>query len=575
MFYLIAIRQRWIIIFIGGVQILVAQITEGQDLSSIDKKNPVKISGGVSATQAGYKAWGINNRRDPYYWLFNANLNFDILGISIPFSATFSQQNKSFTQPFNNYGLSPRYKSITAHLGYRSMQLSTFTLAGTVFLGGGIEVVPAQSLVRFSAMYGRFSKAISVQETEGVVSGQPAFERWGYGSKLSIGNKNRVADLIVFHAKDIYSSIPAAITDSFQLKPAENLVLGINTKQSIGKKTSIDIEYAFSAYTQDITIEESELKKYKFANNLGSTFTTNISSQFNNAVNANLCYTDKLFQFRMSYRRIDPEFKTMGSTFLNNDLEDLSGNLSWRMCKNKINISVGSGLQRNNLDNSFASRMNRFLGSLNICYLISKKLNVFSSYSNFTSNTKINNTRISPNQLGLIQNQDSLAYNQITNNANGGINYTAGTQNVKHVFFANAAYQKANDNQGNGSVFHNLISGYQLSLLSKGLNINLSSSFNNSIIKNSFSKSLGPSLTISKQLFKKSVRSMLSISHLKTFNNGTISGANSMLRFSNSLKKGKHHNISMDLSYMIKNAGTNISESFREMRANFIYGFTF
>jgi hypothetical protein len=86
---IIAIRQRWVIIFIGGVQILVTQITEGQDLSSIDKKNPVKISGGANATQAAYKAWGINNRRDPYYWLFNANLNFDILGISIPFLFSF------------------------------------------------------------------------------------------------------------------------------------------------------------------------------------------------------------------------------------------------------------------------------------------------------------------------------------------------------------------------------------------------------------------------------------------------------------------------------------------------------
>jgi hypothetical protein len=575
MFYLIAIRQRWVIIFIGGVQILVTQITEGQDLSSIDKKNPVKISGGINATQTLYKAWGIDKRRDPYYWLFNANFNFDILGISIPFSAAFSQQNKSFTQPFNNYGLSPRYKSITAHIGYRSMQLSTFTLAGTIFLGGGIEIAPVKSLIRFSAMYGRFSKAISVQETEGAVSGQPAFERWGYGSKLSIGNKNITVDLMAFHAKDIHSSIPAAIADSFQLKPAENLVLGINTKQSIGKKISIDIEYAFSAYTQDITIEKSELKKYKLANNLGSAFTTNISSQFNNAVNANLNYTDKLFQFRISYRRIDPEFKTMGSVFLNNDLEDISGNLSWRMYKNKINISVGSGLQRNNLGNDLASGMNRFLGSVNLSYVVNKKLNMFASYSNFTSSTRINNTRISANQLGLIQNPDSLAYNQITNNANGGLNYNIGTQNIKHVFFVNAAYQRANDNQENGSVFYNLVSGYQLGLLPTALNINFAASFNNSIIKDSESQSLGPNLTISKQLFKKMVRSTIGLTLLKTYNNGNVSGSSSMIRFSNSLKKGKHHHISMDLSYMMRNVKTNISKPFSETRANLIYGFTF
>jgi hypothetical protein len=575
MFYLIALRQRWVVIFIGGIQILVTQITEGQDLSSIDKKNPVKISGGINATQTLYKAWEIERRRDPYYWLFNANLNFDILGISIPFSAIFSQQNKSFTQPFNSYGLSPRYKSITAHIGYRSLQFSTFTLAGTIFLGGGIEVAPAKSIFRFSAMHGRFSKAISVQEAEGIISGQPAFERWGYGSKLSIGNKSRTVDLIVFHAKDIHSSIPRAVADSFQLKPAENLVLGINTKQSIGKRINLDIEYAFSSYTQDITIEGSELKSYKAINNLGPVFTSNISSQFNNALNASLSYTDKLFQFRASYRRIDPEFKTMGSAFLNNDLEDISGNLSWRMYKNKINISAGAGLQRNNLSNELLCRMNRFLGSVNLSYLVNKKLNVFASYSNFTSSTRTNNTRISANQLGLIQNPDSLAYDQITNSANGGINYNTGTQNIRHVFFSNAAYQKANDNHQNGSVFYNTTSGYQLGLLSAGLNINFSASFNNSIIKDGDSKSLGPNLTISKLLFKKALRSSIGVTLLRTYNNGNISGTSYMIRFSNSLKKGKHHHISMDLSYLMRDVKTNISKPFSEARANLIYGFTF
>ncbi|HXA02306.1 MAG TPA: hypothetical protein VNW99_09985 [Cytophagaceae bacterium] len=88
-------------ILIDAIQMIIVGDLNAQDLANIDKKNPIKITGGINATQTIYNAWGIQNRRDPYYWLLNANLNFNILGVSIPISATFSQQSKSFTQPFN------------------------------------------------------------------------------------------------------------------------------------------------------------------------------------------------------------------------------------------------------------------------------------------------------------------------------------------------------------------------------------------------------------------------------------------------------------------------------------------
>jgi hypothetical protein len=577
MIYLIALRQRCIksVIIFCGLQITSSSISEAQDLSGIDKKKPIKITGGINATQTAYSARGIENRRDPYYWMLNANLNFDIFGIYIPFSATVSQQNKSFTQPFNQYGISPKYKSVTAHLGYRSMQYSTFSLAGNIFLGGGVEIAPSKSLLKFSSMYGRFSKAVSVQENEGLVSGQPAFERWGYGSKLTFGNQSRNIDLILFHGQDKASSIPGIIADSFKIKPAENLVLGVNTRQSISKKITFDMEYALSAYTEDTRLESSEVQKYKLVNKLGPFFTANISSQFNKAILGNITYTDKLFQFRIAYRRIDPEFKTMGSVFLNNDLEDITGSLAWRMLKNKMNMSVGSGVQRNNLDDVLSSGMNRFLGSVNCSYIISKKLNMNVSYSNFTSNTKINNSRISMNQLGLIQNMDSLKYNQITNSANGGINYNTGNKTIKHIMFCNGGYQKANDNHGNGSVFYNVISGYQFGFIPIGLNITFSANYNNSIIKEMNTKSLGPNLSLSKMLFKKIIRSTLSLTHLKTFNNAELSGTNTMFRFSNSLKMGKHHNISADITLLHRNIQTGSAKSFSESRGSLIYGYTF
>lgn len=553
-------------------------LVHGQDLGNIDKKNPVKVTGGFSATQTFYHAWNITNRRDPYYFLLNGNLNFDILGVYVPISATVSSQQKNVTysQPFNMYGLSPRYKAVTVHLGYRSMQFSNFTLGGNIFYGAGIEVVPSNSFVKASAMYGRFAKAVSAETTESTVTGEPAYERWGYGSKITLGRQiNRQFDLIAFHGKDSPGSVSSQIADSFGIKPAENLVLGIVTRQAITEQLSFDIEYAFSAYTEDVRMGGQEVATNKFYNNLNPVFNPNVSTQFNKAVLGNLTYSHSKYQVRLSYRRIDPEFKTMGSVFLNNDLEDITGNLGWRMFKNKMNISVGAGVQKNNLDNALASRMNRVIGNVNWSYLISKKLSVNATYSNFTSNTKINNSRISYNQLGLNQNEDSLAYNQVTNSASGGINYNSGSETVRHVVFGNGNYQRANDNKENSSVFYNINSGYQSNIIPAGLNVTIAASYNHSIISENISQSTGPNLSIGKLLFKKKVRSTIGATYLQTYSNGELTGTNSMVRFSNSYKKGKHHVVAMDMTYMLREVNAGSGKSFKEFRGNLIYGFIF
>jgi hypothetical protein len=568
---------KFIIVIIAGLAVIINP-SIAQDLERIDKKNPVKVTGGLNATQTFYSASGIQNRRDPYFWMLNANLNFNLFGVlDVPLSATFSQQNRSYTQPFNQYGISPRYKSVTGHFGYRSMQFSQFTLGGNIFLGAGIDIAPSTSFVKWSAMYGRFTKAVDTFATDGVISGQPAYERWGWGTKVTLGKElqKRSYDIILFNARDQATSISDAIADSFGLKPAENFVGGLVTRQAITEQLYFDIEYAMSAYTEDIRIQDSDLAKYKYANNLGPFLTTNVSTQVNKALLANLTYNAKLYQVRFSYRRIDPEYKTMGSVYLNNDIEDISGNLGWRMFKNKMNMSVGAGVQKNNLDDAQASKMNRFIGSVNWSYVVSQKLNLNATYSNFTSNTRMNYERISGNQLGLNQNIDSLRYNQITNSASAGINYNTGNQTIRHVVFTNGNYQKANDTQENNSIFYNINSGYQFGLVPQGLNVTLSATYNNSDIKEINTKSVGPNLGVSKLLFKKKIRSTLGATHLQTYSNGDLTGTNSMLRFSNSYKKGKHHTVSMDLTYLTRSVKAGTGTSFSEFRGSLIYGFTF
>jgi hypothetical protein len=57
-----------------------------QNLESIGKSDPLKITGGFSSNQVMYFASGITDRRSPYTMFANANLNINIYGWSAPFS---------------------------------------------------------------------------------------------------------------------------------------------------------------------------------------------------------------------------------------------------------------------------------------------------------------------------------------------------------------------------------------------------------------------------------------------------------------------------------------------------------
>ena len=50
--------------------LVVAHSSFGQDIEEVSKAKFLKVSGGLGFNQVFYNANGIENRRDPYFWLF-------------------------------------------------------------------------------------------------------------------------------------------------------------------------------------------------------------------------------------------------------------------------------------------------------------------------------------------------------------------------------------------------------------------------------------------------------------------------------------------------------------------------
>jgi hypothetical protein len=331
----------------------------------------LKINGSVNASGIGYYASGIPARRDPFYWLLSTNLTLSYWKITAPFTLTLSQQDQTFRypQPFNQFGISPNYKSITAHLGYRSLNFSEFTLAGTIFMGAGIEINPPNSWIKGSAMYGRLAKARLEGGLNDLEFGIASYERWGYGSKLTFGKNGQEVDLIFFRGRDDPFSLPDSSAAKLNISPAENFVIGTGIRKNLGDRVNLIVEYALSAFTRDIRDAETDLTSFRYANHLGGLFSPTTSSQFNGALQTQLSYRAQSFQVQTKYRRLGPEYRTMGAPFMNNDFEDITGGVSTSLFKNKVNLSTNLGVQRNNLNNTEATETKRFIGSLNADFI--------------------------------------------------------------------------------------------------------------------------------------------------------------------------------------------------------------
>jgi hypothetical protein len=535
-----------------------------QDLEKIADQKVVAVGGGVSTNSTFYDAQGIENRRDPFYWMMSANLNFNILGVvQAPFSMTVSQQDKKFAQPqpFNRFGISPKYKSITGHFGHRSMTFSEYTLAGSMFLGAGVEVTPQDGFFRVSAMYGQLAKAVERTAQEGLVFAKPTFRRIGYGVKLGLGRKKNMVDLILFKGKDDPNSI--TLTEDLEVTPEENLVGAIHSKHELSGKVAVEIEYAYSLLTRDTRTVETSPENYSFFNNLGGLFKPNMSSEFNKAITTTLNYNGERYQANLKYRNVDPGYRTLGSSFLNNGLKDITGGVSTSVLQQKINISTNAGVQKSTNETS----MVRVIYTVNVTYNSSKRLTLNTSYSNFSTTTR--QTQIQRDVL-----IDTLEYFQVTRNAAVNLNYKLGSGQNERALLVTANVQDATDSDNNASTFYTLTVGHQMKINGDWQFV-ANGSYNKNMAQGFTNTSIGPSININKAFNEGRVRSALNIAMLNSYMNGSKQSDVKNIGITNNLKVGKSHSFAINVYYLQNKQTGELGKTFSEIRGMFNYNYNF
>jgi hypothetical protein len=364
---------------ITGCLMCASLFVDAQDLEGIGKKNAFSVSGGLSA-YTGFYSTDLNDPRlTPWTWGLSARLNLSIYDLQIPFSMTFSEKQRDFRQPFNQYGLSPRYKWFKAHLGYRSMNFSELTMSGQRFFGAGVELTPGH--FRFAAMYGRLRKEI-YQDTTNSAQVEPAFERWAMAAKIGAGTEASHVDLIVFRANDRFDPVALANGRYGTQQPEENAVVGVDIAVSPMKR--LQIHAAASVSLNNVGPVPEERIGSDVSNNYDS-FLFNMDSRTRRgtALKGGISYNLKGVILGAKYDRIDPLFRTLGNYYFLRDVENYRGTVAFGMIKQRLRFQAELGRQHNDLEHIQNARTVRTIMSGNLSYNSGKVYTGTLNYSDF------------------------------------------------------------------------------------------------------------------------------------------------------------------------------------------------
>jgi hypothetical protein len=485
-----------------------------QNLDVISLKKGVEASGSISVNSIGYKAFGIDQRRDPFSWFLNSNLNLSLFGYSAPLSFSYSNAGGNFSQPFNQFRFAPQYKWIKTYTVNTSMTFSPYTLAGHMFYGGGVDLTPGKW--RISAMYGRLRKAVAFNQLDTLPQPNTSFKRIGYGVKVGYETNGDAVSFNVFAAKDDASSLSYIPVNSV-ITPQQNVAMSIGFRKKLFKRLTLDLEYGVSALnTNTLANVEERDSSFKSQNLLKWFLPSNTTSRYFDALNASVGYQGKTYGVQMKYERIAPEYQTLGAYFFNNDLRNITIAPSVRLFENKVALRANAGIQENNLDKSRTSTSTRLVGAFNIQFIPNDKWNIASNYSNFSSYTNVR----PPSDPFFRNGLDTLNFYQVSETMGSSISYSFGSDQIKQNIAINGSYQKASNKAAgtaqaqlsdfiNGSISYSCLLPADLTLATS-LNINTNSAAN---IRTTF---LGPAVNASKSLMEKIMRISYSTSYSKT-----------------------------------------------------------
>ena len=463
---------------------------------------------------------------------------------------TISEQERRFSQPFNYYGVSPYYKWIKLHLGYRNVRFSDFTLAGANFLGVGVELTPRN--LRLGFVYGQFARPIE-EDASGTDPRysylRPTFRRLGFAAKVGFGKPKAYLDFTLFEAHDVRESIQKPSARS-RVTPMQNVATGVKTHVGLFKNRLLfDLDLGASLLTRNLYKKDLENPE-PWQKTVLDYFAINTSTVFFTAARAGTSFAFKGGSLRVDYQRIDPDYQSLGAYFFQNDIEQITLSPSFSLFKNRLTVSGSYGHSHDNLNGKKTATTYRTIGAVNLSASIVPPLSINLGYSNFG----VGQSR----GLGDLFN-DSLAVSVVNSSYSGSVNYAVGSRVRTHSFGVMASYQTTNDQ--NQFTRHyigasSFVSALNYTISWQPQKLNAGASFSYVAIQTGGKELtyVGPSVNVSKEWMKGFMRT--SLNH------------NSQLRTADGQNDGLMTNTGASVAFIRKKQTLNIGLNYLSNRYN-------
>ncbi len=545
-----------------------------QQLDKLSEEEPVTFSGSLYLSGGTYQSFVAGTaRQSPWHYSITGAPVLTIYGVSLPFSLSFANQQFSFSQPFNRYGLSPSYKWATLHLGWRYMSFSPLVLSGREFLGAGLELEPGR--FRLGLLSGTLQNYYAQRDT--AVFGTrllDTYKRRILGARIGFGERNTV-DLSVLKVFDDTTTTSALLADNTYLLPEDNLVLGIDVQLTLLRSITLQLHQAASLHTGDRTmrtLDDAELDPtvQRILNTLGSFIVLNASTRPGLATHLDASYHNRFFTLGLAWRRVDPYYRSLGMYYNANDYEHYTGRVGFSLFEHRLNVNLTAGLQRNNLFNLRPQTDLRRIGSLSLAYISRKGFYANAFYNNYQTDQS----------AGYIQVADTLRLALVNETATLTTGHNWKSRTRSHALSGSLYYLSFRDinplfyfplpPQSNYSASLS----YRLGLLPAELDLGLSANY--SLLTNGDDQqtSAGITLDVGKRLADKQLS--LNGSFTLNFNsyNGLADGLYYQFNANASWALSEQHSINFYAVWLRRKPQQTTNE-INELRSGISYGFNF
>jgi len=415
---------------------------------------------------------------------------------------------------------------------------------------------------------GSYPMNITTENGTNYYSAQPAFSRMAWGAKVGFGKESNFVDFIFFRGYDDVKSITNE-NGSLNLKPEENVVLGINIFQRFFKHITFGLNGAASIYTYDTNVDIVDLE-IPFIDMINKIIPVRSTTQIQWAAETNFNISYPNFSMLTSYKRAQPYFRSMGINSFMTDLNLFSVQPSWSILKQKIRFTNMFQFQSDNLNKYKQLTTKRLLLNSSVSYQVSNNFGLDFNYNgNSISQLKANT-----------QTADSIQSSQKSNSLTISPRYIFSTDVLSDIVSLVASVSNMKNNQLNG-ISNDIKNTYAtlnntFILFKGGWNINTGLNYNNAVTSQNALQSFGFIAGLSKSLFENSFT--LSNNNTVLFNtlDGVSNGTTVSVDLNGIYNFLKRNTISVGFNYLFSPAnGIYNLNDFQQTRLMLTYQYNF